>query len=225
MHNCIAHQDYAQASRVSATEYPDRLEFVSVGSFYEGEPDDYAVRGHVPRRYRNPALVQAMTQLNMIDHLGYGIERMNHSQAGRYLPLPDYDLSDPNEVRLTIYGSVVDESYTRMLMAHANLPFEDVLALDRVQKGRPISEAAVKRLRRKGLVEGRRPNLHVATSVAEATGTEASYIERRGKSEEYCMALVTDLIRKKGPATRTQINEAVYPALPPALPTNNPTTG
>ena len=47
------------------------------------------MEGHVPRRYRNPALVQAMTQLNMIDHLGYGIERMNHSQASRYLPLPD----------------------------------------------------------------------------------------------------------------------------------------
>jgi ATP-dependent DNA helicase RecG len=66
-------------------------------------------------RYRNPTLVQAMTQLNMIDHLGYGIERMNRSQAGRYLPLPDYDLSEPGLVKLTIYGSVVDESYTRML--------------------------------------------------------------------------------------------------------------
>ena len=130
MHNCIAHQDYSQASRVSVTEYPDRLEFVSVGSFYEGEPEEYAVEVHVPRRYRNPALVQAMTQLNMIDHLGYGIERMNHSQASRYLPLPDYDLSNPCEVRLTIYGSVVDESYTRMLMARSDLPFEGVLALD-----------------------------------------------------------------------------------------------
>lgn len=213
MHNCIAHQDYSQASRVSVTEYPDRLEFVSVGSFYEGEPDDYAVEGHMPRRYRNPALVQAMTQLNMIDHLGYGIERMNRSQASRYLPLPDYDLSDPNEVRLTIYGSVVDESYTRTLMSHSDLPFEDVLALDRVQKGRPISDAALRRLRRKGLVEGRRPHLRVAASVAEATGTKAAYVEKRGRSEEYCIALVTDLIRRQGPATRSEINEAVYPAL------------
>lgn len=217
MHNCIAHQDYSQASRVSVTEYPDRLEFVSVGSFYEGAPDEYAVEGHVPRRYRNPALVQAMTQLNMIDHLGYGIERMNHSQASRYLPLPDYDLSNPCEVRLTIYGSVVDESYTRMLMARSDLPFEDVLALDRVQKGRPISDTALRRLRRKGLVEGRKPHLRVAASVAEATGTKAAYVEKRGRSEEYCMALVTDLIRQCGPVTRAEINEVVYPALPTDL--------
>lgn len=36
MYNCTAHQDYSQASRVSVTEYPGRLEFFSVGSFYEG---------------------------------------------------------------------------------------------------------------------------------------------------------------------------------------------
>lgn len=109
----------------------------------------------------------------MIDRLGYGIERMNISQAKRYLPLPDYDLSGGDEVRLTIFGSVVDESYTRLLMDNASLAFEDILALDRVQKNRPISDAALKRLRRKGLVEGRKPHVHVAADVARATGTEA----------------------------------------------------
>lgn len=158
-----------------------------------------------------------MTQLNMIDHLGYGIERMNHSQASRCLPLFDYDFSDPCEVRLTIYGTVVDESYTRTLMAHSDLPFEDVLVLDRVQKSRPISDAALRRLRRKGLVESCKPHLRVADSVAEATGIKATYVEKRGRSEEYCMALVTDLIRQCSPATRAEIKEAVYPALPADL--------
>lgn len=155
-----------------------------------------------------------MTQLNMIDHLGYGIERMNHSQASRYLPLPDYGLSNPCEVRLTFYGSVVDESYTRMLMARSDLPFEDVLTLDRVQKSRPISDPALRRLHRKGLVEGRKHHLCVAASVAEATGTKVTYVEIRGRSEEYCVALATDLIRQRSPATRAEITEAVYPALP-----------
>ena len=155
----------------------------------QGAPDDYAISGHVPMRHRNPTLVQAMTQLNMIDHLGYGIERMNRSPAERYLPLPDYDLSEPELVKLTIYGSVVDGSYTRMLMRNSELPFEDILALDRVQKGIPISDTALRRLRRKGLVEGRRPHVRVAAPIAEITGTRASYVESRGKSEEYCQAL------------------------------------
>lgn len=153
-----------------------------------------------------------MTQLNMIDHLGYGIERMNRSPAERYLPLPDYDLSEPGLVKLTIYGNVVDGSYTRMLMRNSELPFEDVLALDRVQKGIPISDTALRRLRRKGLVEGRRPHVRVAASIAEITGTRASYVESRGKSEEYCQALVTDYLRKHGTASRLELNETVFPS-------------
>lgn len=213
IHNCIAHQDYTKYSRVSVTEYPDRLEFASVGSFFEGSPDEYALEGRMPRRYRNPVLVQAMTQLNMIDHLGFGIERMNRSQASRYLPLPDYDLSNPAEVRLTIYGCVVDEGYTKLLMQNSELPFEDVLALDRVQKGRPISDLSLRRLRSRHLVEGRKPHVRVAASVAEATGTRADYLQSRGRSDEYCCALITDYLTKNGRASRSEIDGVVFPAL------------
>ena len=213
LHNCIAHQDYNAHSRISVTEYPDRLEFVSVGSFFEGSPDDYAVQGHMPRQYRNTSLVLAMTQLGMIDHLGYGIERMNRSQASRYLPLPDYDLSDPAEVKLTIYGRVVDEAYTKLLMEDSDLPFEDILALDRVQKGRPIPDSTLKRLRRKKLVEGRVPNIRVSAEIATATGTKAEYIKARGETDEYCMALISDYLTKNETATRGELDEVVYPAL------------
>ena len=154
-----------------------------------------------------------MTQLNMIDHLGYGIERMNRAQANRYLPLPDYDLDNPSEVKLTIYGRVVDEAYTRLLMRDGDLPFEDVLALDRVQKGRPVPDTALRKLRRKGLVEGRKPHLRVSASVAKATGTQADYIQSRGHSDEYCSALITDHLKKHGRASRSEIDEIVYPAL------------
>lgn len=213
IHNCIAHQDYSRHSRISVTEYPDRLEFVSVGSFFEGNPDEYALGGHVPRHYRNPTLVQAMTQLNMIDHLGYGIEHINRSQASRYLPLPDYDLCTPNEVKLTIYGRVVDEGYTKLLMQDSDLPFEEVLALDRIQKGRPVPSQTLRRLRGKGLVEGRKPHLRVAASVARATGTQVDYLQSRGQSDEYCCALITDYLKKNGKTSRTTLNAIVYPAL------------
>lgn len=217
LHNCIAHQDYRRHSRIVVVEHPDRLEFISQGGFVEGTPDSFAVDGHLPKRYRNPLIVQAMTELHMIDHLGYGIQLMNRSQAERYLPLPDYDLSDPNEVRLTIYGSVVDESYTRALMANSALPFEDILALDRVQKHRPISDASVRRLRRQGLVEGRRPHLRVAAAVADAAGAGAAYVRERSRSNEYYASLVVTYLRRYGSATREQVNDLLYPALDQGL--------
>lgn len=193
------------------------VEFISQGSFYDGDPDDYAVDPHMPKRYRNTTLVMAMTALNMIDHLGYGIEKMNRSQAKRYLPLPEYDLSTPGEVRLTIWGSVVDEAYTRMLMQFGNLPFDEVMALDRIQKGRPIADDMLRRLRRKRLVEGRRPHLRVAATVAEATGTKTDYLNERGQSTEYCMALINDLLRKNGPSPRSDIDDVITPFLPVGL--------
>ena len=214
IHNCIAHQDYSQHSRIAVYEHVDRLVFVSQGSFFEGNPDDYAIDPHMPRRYRNTTLVMAMTELGMIDHLGYGIEKMNRSQAKRYLPLPEYDLSSPEEVKLTIWGSVVDEAYTRMLMHHTDLPFDEVMALDRIQKGQPVADDMLRRLRRKNLIEGRRPHLRVAASVAEATGTKVTYLEQRGQTDEWYMALIHDHLRKDGPLARGEIVDLIQPHMP-----------
>src|SRR5262249_54985264 len=142
LHNCIAHQDYSRHSRIVVTEYPDRLLFQNAGSFFEGHPDDYVQSTRVPLGYRNPFLVQAMVELNMIDTMGYGIRRMNNSQAKRYLPLPDYDLLQSDTVKLVIHGGVVDAAYTRLLLMNTDLPFTDILALDRVQKNLTIPDDA-----------------------------------------------------------------------------------
>lgn len=112
-----------------------------------------------------------MTELNLIDRVGYGIHRMAQDQVRRFLPLPDYDLSTFGEVRLTIPGAVIDESYSQLLIVRTDLLLEDVLALDRVQKKLPISADATARLRKAKLIEGRKPHLHGAASVADAAGT------------------------------------------------------
>src|SRR5690606_6324765 len=108
LHNCIAHQEYWQGARVVVTERPDRLVFENAGAFFDGEPNDYVGGGKTPLRYRNTFLTQAMTALNMIDTMGYGIQRMYQGQRRRFFPLPDYDLSEPGRVRMTVYGGVID---------------------------------------------------------------------------------------------------------------------
>lgn len=217
LHNCIAHQDYSQNARIVVTEHPDRLVLDSRGSFFEGAPDDYVAGDKTPARYRNPFLVQAMTELNMIDHMGYGIHQINQRQASRYLPLPDYDLSQSDAVQLTIYGGVIDLAFTRLLMQRADLPLMDVFALDRVQKKLPISDDAVQRLRRARLIEGRRPHLHVAADVAAAMTSKADYIRTRGQDDAHYMKLITDLIDQYGSATRKEINDLLWNKLSDAL--------
>jgi ATP-dependent DNA helicase RecG len=215
--NCIAHQDYTRNSRILVTEYSDRVEFRSAGEFFDGTPDQYILDQRTPGDYRNPVLVSAMTALNLIDHMGFGIHRIARDQARRFLPLPDYDLSTPGEVRLTILGAVIDLAYSQMLMVRTDLPFEDILALDHVQKRLPVSKKTADHLRREGLAEGRRPNLHVSAAVANVTGSRVEYVRARAMDGDYQRKLVVDYLTKFGSATRSDLDELLVDKLPHEL--------
>lgn len=171
----------------------------------------------IPRRYRNPFLAQAMAELNMIDTMGYGIYDMYARQAKRYFPMPDYDLTEPGAVRLIIYGGVVDPAYSRLLIQKTDLPLTDVLALDRVQKKLPIPDEAISRLRRSGLIEGRKPHLHVSATVAKVTADKASYIRTRSQDDEFYAKLIIDYLEKFGQASRKEINQLLLDKLSDAL--------
>jgi ATP-dependent DNA helicase RecG len=217
LHNCIAHQDYARNGRIIVTEQPDRLIFENEGSFYEGQPVDY-ISGHkTPRRYRNPSLAQAMTELNMIDTMGYGIYEMHIGQARRYFPLPDYDLSEPDVVKMTIYGKIVDPAYSRMLIQKTDLSLREIFALDRVQKKLPIDDAVAKHLRQAKLIEGRKPNFYLSATVAAATASKADYIRTRAQDDDYYTKLIRDYLVNFRSATRREIDKLLWDKLSDAL--------
>ena len=217
LHNCIAHQDYTRNGRVIVIEQPDRLVFENEGMFFEGQPGDYLEGNRVPRKYRNPFLAQAMAELNMIDTMGFGIHDMYARQAKRYFPMPDYDLSEASAVRLTIYGGVVDPAYSRLLIQKTDLPLADILALDRVQKKLPLPDEAITRLRRAGLIEGRKPNLYVSAKVAKATSDKVDYIRTRAQDDEFYAKLLIDYLEKFGHATRSEIDKLLMDKLSDGL--------
>ena len=198
------------------TERPDRLVLENAGRFFEGAPEDYVRGDKTPRGYRNPYLVQAMVELNMIDQMGYGIQRMYETQRRRYLPMPDYEVAG-DAVVMTVYGGVVDPAYTRVLMENGGLKLTDVLALDRVQKRLEVPDAAIQALKRKGLVEGRRPNLRVSAAVAAASSRQAEYIKTSAFDDQHYADLVLKFLSKFGSASRKQIDELLWDKLSDAL--------
>ncbi len=217
LHNCIAHQDYTRNGRVLVTELPDKLVFENEGTFFEGLPEEY-VQGHkTPRRYRNPFLVSAMAELNMIDTMGYGIHEIYKGQARRYFPMPDYDFGEASAVKMTIYGGVVDPAYSRLLIQKTDLPLADILALDRVQKKLPVPDEAAARLKRMKLIEGRKPNYHVSATVAEVTANKADYIRTRAQDDEFYAKLLKDYLKNFGQASRAEIDKLLLPKLSDAL--------
>jgi ATP-dependent DNA helicase RecG len=217
LHNCIAHQDYRRNARILVTELPDRLLFENSGGFFEGVPQDYVAGTKTPRNYRNPFLVQAMVELNMIDTMGYGIHGMFEGQAKRFFPLPDYDLSDPGAVKMTLYGKIVDPAYSRLLIQKTGLSLPDIQALDRIQKQLSVDADTVERLRKARLIEGRKPNLHIAAMIAEVTGTKASYIRTRAQDDTFYAKLILDYLTKFGSASRAEIDQLLEPKLSDGL--------
>jgi len=217
LHNCIAHQDYLRNGRIVVTEHPDRLVFENEGSFIEGSPEDFLTGEKTPRRYRNPFLAQAMVELGMIDSMGYGIHQMYRGQAARYFPLPDYDLSESNTVRLPIHGAIVDPAYTRLLIQETDLDLLDVFALDRIQKNLPSTEEAIKRLRKAGWIEGRKPNLHISAKLAAATSKKADYIRTRSQDDAFYEKLVIDYLKKFKTASRAEVDDLLLEKLSSSL--------
>lgn len=217
LHNCIAHQDYPAGGKVTVVEKPDSLLFTNLGSFIPGTVEEMIERETPPEVYRNPFLAQAMVNLNMIDTIGSGIRRMFTTQKKRSFPMPDFTLGDPTKVTVRLTGQVIDENYTKLLLNQSDLNLLDVIALDRVQKKKPLSDDTFNHLKRLKLIEGRRPNLYVSASVAAMTGGKAAYIKNRGLDKEHYKELVKLHIEKFGAATRADLEDFLREKISDAL--------
>jgi ATP-dependent DNA helicase RecG len=217
LHNCIAHQDYGLRGRVQVVETPHALLLTNVGGFLPGRVEAVIDQDAPLEIYRNPYLAEAMVSLNMIDTQGGGIKRMFQAQRRRFFPLPDYDLSQPERVMVTLRGRILDVRYTRLLMAQGELDLGTIMLLDKVQKGQRIDADDAKRLKTAKLVEGRYPNVLVAGSVAAITGDKAQHIRNRGFDNRYYRDLIVDLVREHQPVSREDIDKLLLSKLPEVL--------
>lgn len=217
LHNCIAHQNYYLRGRINVIEFEYKLMFINEGSFIPEKVETLFEDGYVPPFYRNSFLSNAMVNLNMIDTAGSGVKRIYRIQRNKFFPLPDYDLSDKNRVKVTIYGKIIDENYSRILHEKTELPLETIFLLDRVQKHIEITKEQSDFLRSHNLIEGRYPNIFVSSKIAEITGEKAQYIHNKGMSDEYYKDLILELIKKYKSASRKDIDALLLPKLPDPL--------
>lgn len=217
LHNSIAHQDYRLSGRVNVVEEPDAVLFTNLGNFLPGSVEEVILKDAPPEFYRNRFLAEAMVDLNMIDTIGSGIKRMFNVQRKRNFPMPDYDLNEPGKVKVRIIGKIMDERYTRMLMQRTDLGLWEVIALDKVQKGKPLTENEFRLLKSGRLIEGRRPNLFVSAEVAAATETKADYIRKRAFDKPYYKKMVEDYVRRFRVATRAELDKLLMEKLSEAL--------
>ena len=195
-------------------ERENELEFRNSGGFYDGTYEDYITGERIPIKYRNPFLAQAMANIKMIDTEGFGIHKMFVSQKDRYLPMPDYDKSDIDTVVLTLPGTVIDENYSLLLLENSDIDLATTVLLDKVQKGKVISDDAIKMLRKKGLIEGRKPHLYVSKQIAKATNKQIEYTLKKGFNDAECQEWILKALKDHKVLSRKQINELLWNKLP-----------
>lgn len=212
-----SHQDYTLRGRISLVETPDSLLFTNMGTFIPGSVEDMIRSDSPPAVYRNKFLADAMVNLNMIDTIGSGIKKMFMAQRQRNFPMPDFDLGKANQVSVKLTGRILDEKYTQLLMVRSELELMDVIALDKVQKQRPVGDEEFKRLKAQHLIEGRRPNLFVSAKVAAATGDKAAYIKHRGLDKTHYKALVVSFLEKFGGSKREDLDSFLREKISDAL--------
>ena len=213
LHNCIAHQDYVLDERIIVTEDKDKLTFENAGGFFEGDFEQYVTGTKTPKKYRNPFLMKAMVNVKMIDSQGYGIHNMFVRQKERYLPMPDYDGSSEDHVVMHMPGTVIDENYSLMLMSNNDISLTETVLLDQLQKGKMINDAAIDMLKKKRLVEGRRPNIYIAKSIAQSTDQKVEYSRHKGLNAKSCEAVLLESLRDHGKLTRQEIDKLLWEVL------------
>lgn len=218
LQNCIAHQDYSLHGKVTVVEFPEKLVFANLGKFIPGSVENVIKYDSPPAIYRNRFLADAMVNLKMIDTIGSGIKRMYNLQKERFFPLPDYDLTNSQAVKVTIFGKVIDAKYSKLLASNPSLSIEVVYWLDKVQKNQKVDREIYNTLLKpKKFVEGRYPNLFISAIVATSQKDRATYIRNKAFDEQHYVELVINYITKFGHASRAEIDTLLFSKLPEFL--------
>lgn len=218
LNNAIAHQDYRKGGRINIIEMKDKIMILNEGTFIPQSVDTLIINeGYVPPYYRNQFLAQAIVNLNMIDTAGMGIRRSFEKLRERFFPMPDYDLSEKDRIKVTVYGKILDEKYSQVLFEKTDLTLEEVMLLDRVQKNITISKEQSDILRKNNLIEGRYPNIYVSKQISEIVDDKVSYTKKSGFDDKYYKDMVIQYIEKFGSITKKDLDDLLIDKLPSIL--------
>lgn len=137
-------------------------------------------------------------------------------KRARLFPLPDYCLND-NKVQVTIFGKILDMGYASILMQNTSLSLSEIEILNRVQLKKSISDSELELLRKRKLVEGRKPNIFLAKSVAQKIDQKVEYSNNKGFDDTYYCDLVLKALEQHKVLSKKEITKLLITKLPDIL--------
>ncbi len=127
--------------------------------------------------------------------------------------MPDYEGTNESHVIMHLPGSVIDVNYSTALMENSDISLTEAVMLDTVQKGKRLSDSAISTLRKKKLIEGRKPKFYIAKTLAQRTDRKVEYSRHKGLDSKSCESLLIDSSKDHGELTRQEIDRLLWPVL------------
>lgn len=216
INNAIAHQDYSLGGVINVIEFDDKLVFSNKGHFIPESIQSVLDADAPEEKYRNPFLVNAMVELSMVDTIGSGIRKMFNSQLKRLFPMPDYNISN-NRVQVTIVGHILDLDYSMLLTKNKELSLSEIEMLNRVLFKKELTDFEANLLKRKKLIEGRKPNFFISKNVASTIDKKVEYTRNKGLEDSYYKNLIIEAIKQHERLSRKDIDNLLINKLPDIL--------
>jgi len=215
IHNMVCHRDYTEQAYITVREFlGDRVDFINNGSFIPGSVENVIIRQN--RAWvRNPAMMELMTRLGMTEEAGRGIRRMFRAQQERLFPMPEYDLSEEDWIRVTIHGKDINTNYRDILLHYPDISLEDLYLLDCVQKRKLIPQDDAERLKKTGFIIGRRPNYEIR-SIYDSSGDTKNKADTKQENDNY-RKIISEYISMHGSATNTEIESILFDEFPAVM--------
>jgi len=217
LNNSIAHMTYTSGGRIYMDEFEDMVVISNPGAFIPGDIRKVLKPDYAAPYYRNRLLAEAMMKFDMIDTVQMGIRKIYNIQRNRFFPMPDYDFATPQKVAVTVYGKVLDKSYTKLLFDRSDIDIDSVYLLDRVQKKLPLEKEQYKQLRQLGVIEGKAPNIYISLGVAEIVEEKTQYTKNKAMDDKYYKDLIIKYLEQFGSGTKADFIELLSSKLSDVL--------
>ncbi len=138
--NAVSHRDYRLAGSVFVRQYPRRLEIVSPGGFPPGITPENILWEQSPRNRR---IAETFSRCGLVERSGQGMNLIFESSIRESKPKPDFSLSDPYHVWLTLRGEVGHPEFLRFLEKIGRERLEsfttqDLLVIDHVFRNEQV---------------------------------------------------------------------------------------
>ena len=187
--NAIAHRDYRSAGSVFIRQSPTTIEIESPGGFPRGVTAENLLFKQVPRNRR---LSEALARVGLVERSGQGIDRMYETSIREGKEPPDFSRTDDYHVSVVLRGAIQDGQFLRFLETLSeersfSISTSDLIVLDRVHRGQPISDELRKRLpilEDNGVIEhvgrGRATRYILSKRFYDHLGRPGAYTRKRG---------------------------------------------